>query len=393
MEGSQIKTKYLIFLLFFGIAYGADSMTMELIKAYIDDNASKKATLKDVNLTDKNVSIIPDANIPSMDDYKVCQKQHKKAFVYLNGVQAIAVAPHYAISFSRKKPSKYVKYDPFNKIWVIWSKKTLTPVVFKEINEAKNGKYISSITKSKIRFGEFDQVGKYQGTATFNVYKGSLIVCGCCDVYGIGYKKHQFFTPEYIRFLLNPRVTFNGFVGASFKQIRNRVLVDGIDLYFKGLNFCPNDEVVSVDDKKITSKSQLNKIILTSLEGDVLDFYVKRGKSYKHVRAKVGKQPKISLANQSYLEKLGIYLNGKLVITYVVKNSFAQRNGLMRGDKLLQVHFKNVNSITQVRNALVFGGDNSYHLLFSRDDYQFFVQFNKTDLLGEKFVIPQCKAF
>lgn len=380
----------LFLLLFCSVLFAENNQSIEIVKAFTDENETLKALVRDINFTAKVVTKVPEENIPTREDFEKCQVKINDAFIFLNGVQAVAISPRYAISF--QKPRKFVKYDPFYGIYLMRSDKNLFTVKRGNDRELNLNSYLASIDKKYLNFGKFDGFENSFGKTTFGVKKGSLIIEPCNVMHGIGYSDKKFLTNAYFDYLMNDNTVFNGYAGADFYARGGKVYIKNVDLYYKNLKFCPNDMVVSVNGVKITSKSQLVKIIRTSQKGKILLFKIKRGGVLHDVKIKVGTIPKYSISSRTYLEKIGMNFNSHLSITSVKHGSFAQKSGLKRGDRLMQINFKNVKSITQLRNQLLFGGKKTYQLLFTRHDFQFFVRFDRNYLLGEGFVIPTCPA-
>ncbi len=66
-----------------------------------------------------------------------------------------------------------------------------------------------------------------------------------------------------------------------------------------------------------------------------------------------------------------------LKIQYVIKNSLAFRLGLKKGDKLLKINDRFVYLYSDIQKVLSKIKKREIYLLFSRDDFQFFVHFRR----------------
>lgn len=379
-----IKTKItLIFLLFFAVLYADDSAPkMQVIKAYGESNSDKKSTENRA----KNEN-------PTKDDYKACYEKDKNVFIKIAGVSAVVIDDHHALSFSRKKPSFYKLYDPFYNFYLIYSKEPLENVLMVDDRNLTKQSQLGVIHPEEINFGKFSHYGDNDlATITFSTKKGTLLVNPCCDMIGVGMGRREFLPNSYLEDLIKRDSPINGYIGVTFTQRNGRVYVKDVDMYLQTINFCPNDEIVSVNGEKITSKSQLQKIVLLAKKDESLDITIKRGGTFKEVKPIVIAKPDYKISNITYLEKLGLVFRQNLTISKVLNDSFAQKSGLKVGDKLLEINFKKVKTQTQARDATMFTKDNKFHLLFSREDFQFFVKFKRKDIKGGLVAIPYCPA-
>lgn len=388
MEGFQIKTKILIVLLVAISFVRADetnaslkidnNATMELIKAYVDE---EKVT--------RNGKEVEKLVNPTKKDYLACKEQNSNSFLELFGVEALAIDDHHAITFS--VPNEYKIYDPFYGFYVLYSDEPL-PFTARasDLNCSKNLN-LGSINSDTLNFGKFLSKGEVN-TIDFKAPKGSMIITPCCEMVGISIGAKKYLPNEYLDFITQRKYPFNGYIGASFKEDINGVFVSNLDPFVKELLFCPDDEIVSINGEEITSKKQLEKIILSAKVGSTLNIVVRRGQDTHEVNPVVTAKPDYNLSAFAYLETLGISFSRDLTIREIEIDSFAQKSGLKIGDKLLQINFKNVKNLIEARNSILYSKEDNFHLLFTRNDFQFFVKFDRRNVEGGLIAIPYCPA-
>lgn len=392
MEGSQIKTKILIFLSIFAFSFLVaddtndtlgieDNSTMELIKAYVDDEI--------VSGDGKVMKKMPN---PTKDDYLACQEQNSNSFIDLFGIDAIVIDKHHAITFSR--PEEYQVYDPFYDFYVLYSQEPLPYTTqANDLNCSVNFD-LAAINFSSLKFGKFSKATKSEdvNSLNFDAKKGSMITTPCCEMVGISLGGKKYLTNDYLNSIAKRKQPFNGYIGATFKDDMRGVYVSNLDPFSKELLFCPEDEIVSVNGIKIKSKQQLQRMILSERLGNTLDVVVKRGKETHTVNPVVRAKPSYSLSAFTYLETLGIKFGKDLSIKEIADDSFAQKSGLKEGDRLLQINFKKIKNLLEARDTILYSQDDDFHLLFTRNDFQFFIKFNRKDVKGGLIAIPYCPA-
>lgn len=352
---------------------------------------------EDLNVSMEFIKVFDDINKtepklkPIKRDYNVCKEKIEKFFIHTNGVLGMIVDKDYAISF--EKPSSYKVYNPFYNIYVLDYKNSIeTGLRLDDLNLTDNSS-VGAISQDKLEFGNFlHSVRGEVGMVDFDMPKNSFVVKPCCDVVGVSINKREFLTNSYLKKLVKREEPYDGYIGASFYEKGSKIYVYNVDFNLKNIKFCPHDEIVSINGIKIKSKSQLRRMVLSASKGETLVVFLKRAGVYKEVKIEVQSSPKYSINTSSYLSKLGVRLSSNLVVTDVYKNSFASKNGLLKGDKLLEVNFKSIKTPAQLKNKMLYTKKKEFHLLFTRKDFQFFVNFDRKDIKGGLVAIGFCPA-
>lgn len=345
-----------------------DKIPMEFINAYKTDKVLPvKRTIK--------------------DDYKLCQGKLKDAFVKVNGVSAVAINENYALSLT--KPKSYQVYNPFYKLYIIQKKDE-----FKSFKKAEdcNKTYLASIGKYEINYGKLIDLNSEFGVVDFDAKKNSLIVTPCCQVLGVGVGKNKFLTNLELQKLTYRKSPYDGYIGANFYQRGKKVFVRDVDFNLKNILFCPNDEIVSIDTKKISSIEALRRIVLPAKKGDTVEVVVKRGGKKKKLNIKVISKPRYNIDSSSYIEKLGARFDRNLVVKKVFKNSLLDKKGIYVGDRLMELNFKKVVGRNGAKRRFMYDKRDDFQLLFTRKDFQFFINFNRKDIKGGLFALKYCPA-
>ncbi len=145
-----------------------------------------------------------------------------------------------------------------------------------------------------------------------------------------------------------------------------------------------------MNGEKISSKRQLEKVVLSAQVGSKLNIQIQRVGEKEQITTEVFKKPNYKLSALAFLENLGLNFNKNLKITSVEEDSFAKKSGLKQGDKLLQINFKNIKTLNEVRNTILYNKQKKFNLLFTRDGFQFFIKFSKKDIKGGLVELSHC---
>ncbi len=315
---------------------------------------------------------------PIKSDFKACFNRYKISLVKFRGSYAVAVNNDKLLFFSKKYQKGYIKRDPFLGLYLFHLKKGVHPVKFYPFDRAK--KEVGVIGKE--RFAKAKIVKLSNGLDSFakmdkNIKPNRLITCVCCRAFGLSIGRKNFIDSDFIlRFLDKKRVVYAD-MGVKFAQKGSNIFVKEINPFFKNLWLRAGDKIVLVDGKKYKNISILNKYILFSKPGKIIKIAFKRGKHIYKQNIKLKKRLSGGLLKQTYLRYIGLILGYDLKIHYIIKNSLALKLGLKKGDKLLKINDKFIYSYNDIQKVLSKIKKREIYLLFSRDDFQFFVHFRR----------------
>ena len=315
---------------------------------------------------------------PIKSDFKSCFNKNSPSLVKFRGSYAIAVSSDRVLFFSKRYQRGYIKRDPFLGLYLFRYKKRLKAIKFYPFNQVRDDVGIIG----KDRFAKAKIVSLSNGLDSFakmnkNIKVNRLVSCVCCRAFGLSIGGRSFIDSDFIlRFLDKKRVTY-GDIGLKFIQRGSGIFVKERNPFFKYLQLRKGDKIILVDGKRYKSVSNLSKYILFLKPGKLIKIVYQRGKHrYKQI-VKVKRKLYGGLIKQSYLRYIGLIVGHDLKIDRVVKNSLAYKLALKKGDKLLKINDKYINSYKDIKKALLSIKTKEIYLLFSRDDFQFFVHFRR----------------
>ncbi len=311
-------------------------------------------------------------------DFRQCYTKNKQSFVYFGDVRAVAVTKHLAVAYSQTKPKvPFVKFDPFLNLYLFSSKKTLKPIHLKSTKFLKLGEWIAGMDDTSLYAGNFAKSGDVLDSFYLQNAKldeNSIISCLCCEVYGLGIGAGSFIGSEYIKRFINIKEIYYGDIGARFEKHANDFIVKSIDPFYVNQLLNIDDKILKINGKKVTSLKQLNQTVLFAKPKSIIIIELLRGKNILKrslvVRSRMGG----GYLSDSFLEKKGIFFDDNMKINKISKKSFAKRSGLHVGDKLIQIDQKKIKNQNDVKEYLSSIKLKEVHLLFDRNDFQFFVK-------------------
>ncbi len=311
-------------------------------------------------------------------DFKQCYKKDVKSIVYFGETKAIAVSKHYAVAYLEKKPKhSFVKYDPFLSLYLFYSKKALHPIRLKNTDKLTLGEWLASMDDNSMYTGNFAQRG-----VGLNIFfeqnsktpPNSMISCLCCDIYGIGVGHGKFISSNFIKRFLNAKSVYYGDIGVRFAKRGKDVIVSSVNPMFKNQKLKVGDIVKKIDGKRVKKVEDIEDYILFQKIGKTVKLKFSRNNKTITVKIKIQKRYGGGELSDSFLEAKGMFFDKNLVIKGIKKDSFAQKSGLLIGDKLLQIDRKSVTSEDDARRIFSKIKKKDIDLLFDRDDFQFFVK-------------------
>ena len=305
--------------------------------------------------------------------YSSCRQKVIDSKSIQNSTLQIPLKKHQRVVFSTTTPhAKILKYDPFLSLYLVEDKKGFrypfrinmrTPSGIAAVNKrmAIEGK----IVKKQIGLNSF---------ATFNeaLFYPSILTNSCCALEGI-VTPNGIIQKEYIdRFLKVKKVEYAD-IGVRVKDKKHCVVVKAYNPFIKNNPFRVGDCIVEFDGKKVKDSATFMKDVLFGKIGSIHKVKVKRGSKILTFNIKSKKRRGGGYLSDTFLEFLGISFDKNLYIVGIEKK--AQKYQLKLGDQLLQVNLKDVTNEEDILKNISQSKKES-HLLFQRDNFQFFIRLN-----------------
>jgi len=257
-------------------------------------------------------------------DFSICYKKY--SFIK----DLIPITKNKSVTFS--KPSNYLYYDPFTKMYVVLNK---NKKVIKFFTNPKLGWFMAGIKKNGVYGGSYAKKGYFLNFSKLSVSvpKNSVISDMFCRAYGVG-NKGFIDTKRLFHFV---KYGYWGDVGISVDE-EMRVLYS--DPFYTSIK--PGEKILFINNKKATPKT-FTDFILLGKKGNLIKITTNKSKYHLKIR-------KLKYLFTP-LEYYGIEVDKNLT-AYLPKN-LADRYFLKSG-KIIKVNGKKINSFNQLLYMLSF---------------------------------------
>jgi len=285
----------------------------------------------------------------------------------------ISINKNQRLIFSKTRPkSKILKYDKFLNLYLVEDKKNFK-YPFRINNKltlgtaAVNTKTVieGKITKHQVGLNKF---AKYNEP----LFIPSILLNSCCALEGI-ITPEGIIEKEYIdRFLKIKKVEYAD-IGIRIKDEKKLVIVDSSNPFMNNNPFKIGDCILKYDGKKVKNSADLMRWILFAKVGSKHKLKIKRANKTINLSVISQKRQGGGYISDTFLEFLGLSFNKTLHIVSIEKK--AKKYQLLLGDKLLQIDGEKIKTEQDILKKLAHEKKES-HLLFQRDNFQFFIRVN-----------------
>lgn len=316
------------------------------------------------------------AEKPTKDDFKICFNK-QNSFVEINGVKALAIDKFKLVSI--KKPTNFIKYDPYLKLYLIKSKKPLKVWNTNDETKLKKSKWIAAIDEQYISIGHLKSLawdlGQFDKMNVQN-YQNTVVSGACCSMYGLSIGGGSFIGNRYLKHFVAYDDVYYGDIDVKFKHKNGKFYVNEVNPFSNAKALQIGDEIISIDQKRPLSLRNLNESILFAKKGSQIEFEVLRNAKKQKIPIKVANKTK-KVKSSSYLSYYGMSFDKNLNLINIKKGSVAQKLGLKKGDRLLLINSVKIRNLNDIKKFLSKNKNPPYNFLFDRSDFQFFVKVEK----------------
>lgn len=261
-------------------------------------------------------------------DFSECYTKYKK----YDGI--IPLSKSYAVTF--QKPMKYIKYDPFLKLYLIKSPFTY-PIKLKE--KVVLGTWLASIAPESIYISNYAKpaYGLKPAYLALKSEKGSIVSDLFCEVVGIGAGEGRFIDTKQLRRF----VQLDAYGDLKFKTDKHLRIT-----YIDPENHSEikvGDVILLLNGKKVHA-STFEEEILSLKPSITVELTVLRDKKKRKVTVAVYKKED----DLKLFKTLGITLDETLMITEVKPGSYADKNYINKGSRIIRINDYEVKTMEEI---------------------------------------------
>jgi hypothetical protein len=262
-------------------------------------------------------------------DFSVCYPK------YENITSLIPVSKNRCVTFD--KPSHYLYHDEFTGMYVLRCKNSRV-VYF--LNRFNLGWWMAGIKKGAVYGGTAAQKMKFLNPAKLSVKipENSIVSDLFCRTYGIGDKRGDFITGEYIKHFVK-----YGYWGSLGIGVNDKMIVTWVDpFYVKGIK--PGDKILRINSKPANVEN-FDKYVILGKIGEVVVVTTQKGSFPIKIRKKI--------YNFTPLMHYGIIVNKNLEVLTLPK-WIEEKYFIKPPAKLIKIDSKPVYTFDMLKKLLSF---------------------------------------
>lgn len=319
-------------------------------------------------------------------DFTQCYEKNKQSIVYFGSVRAVAISDKLAVAYSKEKPNvPFLRSDYLSHLYLFESSKPLAPVKLKATEELKIGEWLESLTENSLivvnasKIGTPNELFEFAGQGKVNSIVGGL----CCEMYGLGIGEQYFIGSEVLKRFIDGKSAAYPEIGARLIESDDGLVVDAIDPSKKEVHLQVGDKITMINTTNVKTLLDVDTALKAVKAGSKLMAKVQRGQTVSDINLLAEKPaPKKSVPVKTplpqaqkigYLQTRGMLFDDHLKMIHIDRGSFAEQSGLKLGDRLMQVDSFPIQKPEDVDTYLSRNPGYEHHLLFDRNDFQFFV--------------------
>lgn len=189
---------------------------------------------------------------------------------------------------------------------------------------------------------------------------------------GLGVGGNGFIETKFIKRFLNQQEPYYGDIGVRLEEHHKRLVVAQFDPFFPKNPFLKNDEILAINDYKIRSLVEFEWVVSNLSYQSLAKVKIKRNHQIKEVTLKVNKRYGGFLLKDTFLERYGIALDERFIITKIGAHLPKGLDFLKLGDRILWVNHKSVAfNPKALREAL---SAPKIELLVWRQGFEFYIK-------------------
>jgi len=261
-------------------------------------------------------------------DFSPCFKKYKNIY------SSIPITNSKSVTFS--KPTKYIFYDPFTKMYVVSAK---NKKVIDFYDNPKLGWFMAAINFDSVYGGTFakDMLFLYPAKLSTHTPKNTIISDIFCRAYGVG-SGVGFIKSSFVKHFA--KFGYWGDIGIEVDRFMKVKYVD--PFYVQGIK--PGERIVFINGKNANVKT-FSKYVLLGKIGDEVKITTNNRSFLVKIRKKI--------YNFTPLMHFDIVVDKNLIVTKVSKKIY-NKTYLTPPARLIAVNGKKIHSFSDLKKALSF---------------------------------------
>ena len=294
--------------------------------------------------------------ISSLFSNILCRQKISKELVLLEGgYPSWIVDKKHVLTFNPNliKDQNFTKREPLLGLYLIElpiSLKNGEKMLFRKIRTPyrfaiDDETYISgNVLKPQIGldFAEFSEM----------IEDNIMITSGCCVTAGLSIGGTQFIDSAYIRNFIESENVYLADIGARFKEVDKKIIVDKVNPFFTDNPFLEGDEILYMNDESVERIDKFIQKIMFSPKDRILDFEILRDHQLLEVSVATSILRGGGFLSDTFLENIGVWFDESLYVANVHRESAFSKKGLKNNYKLISINGTHFETESDIRTFL-----------------------------------------
>ncbi len=310
-------------------------------------------------------------------DFKHCQAFFQKASLQKGGVALKELPKGVYLYYSKTYPkhAKVIKSDPFIGLYLLQSTPSAYAYTLRDLDKDALTRPMASVGANQAKEVQLLSLQKgYDRYARIaqEIQKNGVISNICYQMLGLGVGGNGFIETKFIKRFLSQQEPYYGDIGVRIEDKNKRLVVVQFDPFFPKNPFLKNDEILAINNQKIHSLAEFEWVVSNLKYQSLAKVTIKRNHKIKEVTLQVNKRYGGFLLKDTFLERYGIALDERFIITKIGSHLPKGLDFLKLGDRILWVNRKDVAfSPKALREAL---SAPKIELLVWRKGFEFYIK-------------------
>jgi hypothetical protein len=292
--------------------------------------------------------------ISSLFSNILCRKKINHELIILpNGYPAWVADANHVLTFNPNliEDLNITKRNPLLGLYLIEVNLTnikFEPMLFRKIRSPlrfaiDDETYVPGKIKKQqigLNFAEFSEM----------IEDNLMIISGCCVTAGLSIGGNKYIEADYLKHFIESDDKYLSDIGARFKEVDGKIIVDEVNPFFTDNPFLEGDEILYFNDEPVSNLADFMKQILFVKKDTQVKIEVLRNNELFEFKIKTAILRGGGFLSDTFLENIGVWFDKNLNVTNVHAGSAFAKKHLKNHYHLISINdqtFKNEKEIRQ----------------------------------------------
>jgi len=284
----------------------------------------------------------------------LCRKKINNELVVLpNGYPAWVVDENHVLTFNPNliKDLHVIKSNPLLGLYLIEVNLSnnikFEPMLFRKIRSPlrfaiDDENYMPGKIKKQqigLNFAEFSEV----------IEDNLMIISGCCVTAGLSIGGDKYIEADYLKHFIESDDKYLSDIGARFKEVNGKIIVDEVNPFFIDNPFLEGDEILYFNEEPVLNLADFMKQILFLAKNTKVNVEVLRNNELFEFQIKTAILRGGGFLSDTFLENIGVWFDKNLNVTNIHAGSAFAKKELKNHYHLVSINGKTFQNEKEIR--------------------------------------------